>query len=265
MIYVCIPSHNEADTIGLVLWKIRKTFEALGREYHLIVGNDGSTDHTAEVLETYGQVVPLTVVTERKRRGYAATVEALLRQALDLSDRPKRDAAILMHGDFAHGPDALGDFVRKLDSGADLVVGEPAIDPAWERGYRWARRWSAFLLRGVASVAGVGDPTSGFLGFRLAVLRPVFQAPEAVLTAEGWAANAELAGRAAVHARRVETVPYTERHDLRTRATRVDPWPAAQAAWRSRGLVRKAVGVERAAAPRAAKRRENREKGAVAS
>lgn len=253
MIYVCIPSHDEADTIGLVLWKIRKVFEALGREYHLIVANDGSTDHTEEVLDTYAKVMPLTVVGGRTRRGYGPTIEALLRQALEMSDRPKRDGAILMHGDFAHGPEALADFVRKLDSGADLVVGEPTIDPAWERNYRWARRWSAFVLR-TAGVPGVKDPSSGFLGFRLAALRPVFQA-EPTLTADGWAANAELAGRAAVHARRVETVTYTERHDLKSRGSRVVPWPAARAAWRARGTVRRAVAAEKAA-PKAGKRRE---------
>ena len=51
MIYVCIPSHDEAETVGLVLWKIRKVFESLGREYHVMVGNDGSTDHTGEAVE----------------------------------------------------------------------------------------------------------------------------------------------------------------------------------------------------------------------
>ena len=28
MIYVCIPSHNEAQTVGLLLWKIRQVFTA---------------------------------------------------------------------------------------------------------------------------------------------------------------------------------------------------------------------------------------------
>ena len=154
MIYVCIPSRDEAETIGLVLWKIRKAFEALGREYHVLVGNDGSRDHTAEVLDTYAQVLPLTIRADRTSQGYSATVEALLRQALDLSDRHKRDGAILMHGDFAHGPELLGDFARKLDSGADLVVGEGTIDPHWERPYRWTRRWSKYLLGRSAGVEG---------------------------------------------------------------------------------------------------------------
>jgi glycosyltransferase involved in cell wall biosynthesis len=255
MIYVCIPSHDEAETIGLVLWRVRKAFEELGREYHVLVGNDGSTDRTPEVLDTYAEVLPLTIRSERTRKGYASTAESLLRQALELSDRPKRDGAILMHGDLAHGPQYIGDFVRRLDSGADLVVGEGSVDPAWERGYRWTRRWSAYLLGRSAGVAGVRDPSSGFIAFRLATLRAVFHRPQAVLLSDGWAANAELAGRAAVHARRVETVSFTERHDLKSRATRVQPWPMARSLWTASGVVRRAIALEQPPL-RGSKRRE---------
>ncbi len=256
MIYVCIPSHDEAETVGLVLWKIRKVFESLGREYHVVVGDDGSTDHTGEVLETYAQVLPLTYRSDRTRRGYAATTEYLLRQAVASSNRPKRDAAILMHGDFSHGPELLQDFIRRFDSGADMIVGEGAIDPAWDRGYRWTRLWSGYLLGKSAGVPGVKDPTSGFLGFRLATLRAVFQSPEPVLVSEGWAVNAELVGRAAVHARRIETVSFTERHDLKTRPRRIAPWSMARSLWSSSGVVRRVVQAERGAAAHASRRRE---------
>lgn len=263
MIYVCIPSRDEAETIGLLLWRMRKAFEGLTREYQVLVGNDGSLDHTSEVLDLYAKVSPLTIQTGREPRGYAATVESLLRQALELSDRPKRDGVIVMHGDFAHGPEFLGDFVRKLDSGADIIVGEGAIDPTWSRGYRWTRRWSAYLFRRSVAIAGVNDPTSGFLGFRLATLKPVFEGPDRVLESDGWAANAELVGRAAVYARRVETVSFTERHDFKTRPSRVSPWPTAKALWRSSSVVRRAVQNERtaggtAATPGAGVRRRGR-------
>ena len=258
MIYVCIPSRDEGETIGLVLWKVRKAFEALGREYHVLVGNDGSSDHTGEVLDTYAQVLPLTIWADRTSQGYAATVEALLRQALELSDRHKRDGAILMHADFAHGPEFLGDFARKLDSGADLVVGEGTIDPQWDRWYRWTRRWSAYLLSRSAGVDGVLDPTSGYIGFRLAALKSVFNRPDRVLVSEGWAANAELVGRAAVHARRIDTVSFAERHDLKSRETRIEPWPTARELWASSHVVRKAVAAERAA-PRSKRREKGNE------
>ena len=75
MIYFCIPAHDEAATIGLVLWKIRRVLEESAREYQLLVGDDGSSDATAEVLEPYAKVLPLTVFRSPTRQGYAATVE----------------------------------------------------------------------------------------------------------------------------------------------------------------------------------------------
>jgi glycosyltransferase involved in cell wall biosynthesis len=90
MIYVCIPSHDEGPTIGLVLWKIRKVFEAFPREYQILVVDDGSTDETAEILQPYTNVLSLTVLRHPTRLGYARSVEELLGAALDRTDRPKR-------------------------------------------------------------------------------------------------------------------------------------------------------------------------------
>ena len=93
MIYVCIPAHNEARTAGLVLWKVRQVFTAFPREYQLLVLDDASTDDTGEVLAAYAKVLPMTIVTHRDRRGYASSLEELLRLALQRTDRPKRDCA----------------------------------------------------------------------------------------------------------------------------------------------------------------------------
>src|SRR2546430_9358608 len=94
MIYVCVPVHNEARTAGLVLWKVRQGFTAFPREYELLVLDDASTDDTREVFASYAKVLPMTIVTHRERRGYARSLEELLRLALQRTDRPKRDCAI---------------------------------------------------------------------------------------------------------------------------------------------------------------------------
>jgi glycosyltransferase involved in cell wall biosynthesis len=235
MIYVCIPSHNEAQTVGLLLWKIRQVFTTFPREYQLIVADDGSTDATAEVLAPYARVLPLTVVTHPSREGYAATVEELLRVAVDRTDRPKRDCAIIMHADFAHDAGALPDLVRRIESGADLVVAEGSLAGEPSRARRLLRRWAPLLLRGRVRVPGVYDLVSGFAAFRLVTLRHALRSePGRLLRTDGWSANAELLARTARHARRVESVTVTERHDLRHRHSRVDPWLAALDLWRSR-------------------------------
>ena len=234
MIYVCLPSYDEGPTVGLVLWKIRQVFQEFPREYQLLVVDDGSTDGTGEILEPYAKVLPLTVVRHARRQGYARTVVELLELALSRSDRPKRDVAILMHSDFSHGPDYLPDFVRRLESGADLVVGEAKLQGEPSRPKRMVRRWAPLLLGRAVRVPGVSDTVSGFVAFRLMTLRNVLQESASHrLAADGWAANAELIGRAARNARRVETIRFVERHDLRSRTSRIGAWQAVRQLWQA--------------------------------
>lgn len=239
MIYVCVPSYNEAPTIGLLLWKTRQVFAGFPREYQLLVLDDGSDDATAEVLERYTRVLPLTVTRHQERQGYAASVEELLRQAVERTDRPKRDCAILMHADFVHGPSFIPDLVRRIESGADIVVAQGKLQGEPSSARRLARRLAPMLLRGAVSVPGVSDLVSGFSIFRLVTLRNAFRGNAVpLLTTQGWAANAELYSRAARHARRVETIAAVERRDLMQRPSRVSSWQAAMSVLRSRGSLR---------------------------
>ena len=236
MIYVCVPAHNEASTVGLVLWKVRQVFTAFEREYQILACDDASTDGTADVLASYARVLPLTVIKHRARQGYARSLEELLRLALQRTDRPKRDCAITLHADFVHGPETMEEMVKRLESGADLVVAEHSrIQGASTWQERWVRHWAPRLLPvGI----GVKDSISGFLALRLVVLRQATRGSETpLLRTEGWSANAELLARLGVNARRVEVVASAARYDLKQRASRSNPWQQLLAAWRSRALV----------------------------
>jgi hypothetical protein len=238
MIYVCVPVHNEARTAGLVLWKVRQVFTAFPREYQLLVLDDASTDDTREVLASYAKVLPMTIVTHRERRGYARSLEELLRLALQRTDRPKRDCAITLHADFVHSPESMEDMVKHLESGADLVVAELVEQRGRiSRALALARRWTPRLLR----VAGLRDTVSGFLALRLIVLRQALRrdTPQFLQT-EGWCASAELVARLAPHARRLDTVPAAARYDLVQRPSRVKPWRQLLEAWRARSVIRAA-------------------------
>ena len=244
MLYIAIPAYNEAPTIGVLLWRIRKVFQEFPREYEIVVYNDGSTDATAETLVPYGEVLPLTVLGGAEHRGYAAAVDALCRHVVKRSRYARRDAMVLMQGDFTDQPEHIPELVRRFEGGADLVVAErPATDPPPPRPLREVegeegepvpavpvpvrrlRVVAPWILRPFVRVPGVADPFGAFRLYRLSVLRELVKtlgdAP--VVTGEGWGANVDLLARTAPLARRVETVTLAPRYDVRPRESRVRP------------------------------------------
>ena len=227
MLYICIPAYNEAPTVGLLVWRIRKVFEEFTREYEVLVLDDASTDATQERLEPYSQVLPLTVIRNAARRGYAAALDTLARAAAARTRYPRRDAMIVMQGDFTDQPEHLPELVKRFEGGADVVVAErPGASASVPAPVRRLRRVAPWLIRPFVKVSGVSDPLSSFRLYRIAVVRDALgeAGDGALLRSDGWAANAEMLMKIVRFARRLETVRLDARYDLRPRPSRVRPW-----------------------------------------
>ena len=209
MIYICVATHNDARSIGLLLWKVRKVFRELPREYHVLAADYGSTDETPEVLENYQGAVPMSI-EQLGTTGYAQTLEGLIRVALERSDRPKRDLAITLPADYRASPAIIPTLVRSFESGADVIVGETQ-DGERTLGRRLVRRWAGWLLKPGVHLPGVRDLTSGVNGYRLVTLRNSLRDVDGpLLRTDGICADAELLARAAGQARQVAAVHATE-------------------------------------------------------
>ncbi len=249
MLYFCIPAYNEAPTVGLLLWRLRKVFQEQPREYEVLVYDDGSTDATAETLAPYHKVMPLTVLGGT-RVGYAAAVDALCREASRRTRYPRRDAVVLLQADFTDQPESVPELVRRFDGGADVVVGErPADAVVAPQPVRALRRLAPWVVRPFVTVPGVRDPFATLRLFRVSVIRDMIKergdAP--LLEGDGWSANVDLLLRAAPHARRVETVELAPRYDVRERPSRIRPWADAMHLFRfARGARGRSVRAVRA-------------------
>ncbi len=234
MLYICIPAYNEAPTVGLLLWRIRKTFQGFSREYEIVVCDDGSTDATAETLAPYTEVLPLTVIRREQRGGYASAIDALCRSASGTTRHPRRDAIVLMQADFTDQPEHIPELVKRFEGGADIVVGERAGIPAAPVPVRRLRRVAPWVLRPFVSVPGVADPFGSFRLLRVSVVRDLVKSAgdAPIVSGDGWAANVDLLLRAAPLARRIETVSLEPRYDVRPRETRIRPLADAMSLYR---------------------------------
>jgi glycosyltransferase involved in cell wall biosynthesis len=246
VLYICIPAYNEAQTIGVLLWRIRKVFQEYSREYEILVYDDGSTDATAETLQPYAEVLPLTVIGGSPRVGYDRALDALCRAVATRTRYPRRDAMITMQADFTDQPEQLPELVKRFEGGADVVVAErtntPATPPPVRR-LRWIASWA---MRAAGGIAGIADPFGSYRLYRISLIRDLLKASgsEPIVQGQGWAANLALLRRLAPLARRVETVPLDARYDVRGRESRIRPWADGFALFRAA-----TSGSRRSAAP----------------
>lgn len=223
MIYVGLPVHDERHTVGVLMWRIRKEMVREDQDFRMVVVDDASEDGTAEVLEPYRRVLPLTVLTHDRRRGYAASLERIVRHVLDESGYHKRDALLTMEADFTHDPAALPEMLRRFQSGADLVHGVPRRRGPTPRAVRWGRKLVSYLTGGLPLPEEVEAPFSGYRLHRLFVFRRILEAlgeGEPMLRYDGWAANAELLIKAVPHARQIEQVSFDLAYSRRYRESR---------------------------------------------
>jgi len=228
VIYVCIPTHNEASTIGVLLWKTRKVLGEFARDYRVVVHDDASDDDTAEVLQRYRRSLPLTILRSDERIGYGRSVERLLRHVRIQASYPKRDCAVVMQGDFTESPDDIVSLVKILEGGVDIVAGAVSTEEGEPGRGRRLTRWAATtFLRGAIGGAPVSDPLVGLRAYRIIVLKKALRdrsESDPLIHSDGWAANVELLGHLVPHARRIAEVPLRLRYDLQTRPSRFRPW-----------------------------------------
>lgn len=114
---IVVPLYNEEESVDALHREVTVAAERLGREYELILVDDGSRDGTVDKLRAICERDPRAkVVCFRRNYGQTAALQAGFDQA-------RGQVIITLDGDLQNDPGDFGLLLRYIDEGYDVVSG----------------------------------------------------------------------------------------------------------------------------------------------
>ena len=170
---IVLPTYNERENLPLALRRIREIADGHDLSLHTLVVDDGSPDGTGELADRLAQEMPDIEVLHRQRKeGLGRAYMAGFKHAL----AGGAENVFEMDADLSHDAAYLPDFLRRIEQGADLVLGSRYVAGGGVQNWGLTRR---FISRGgclyARTILGmpVNDVTGGFKCFRRQVLEAI--------------------------------------------------------------------------------------------
>jgi len=117
MISIIIPLFNEEANVPILAGKLSAALRTLGRDYEVILINDGSTDATGDQIKKACAADPcLKSINLRRNYGQTTAIVAGFHHA-------QGQIIVTMDGDLQNDPGDIPLLLAKLDEGFDVVSG----------------------------------------------------------------------------------------------------------------------------------------------
>jgi len=175
MLWIMLPAYNEQTDLPSLLGKLETSLK--GKEYHLVVINDGSTDDTADILAGCKDKLNIHVVEHPINRGLGETERDGFEYVAWNADRD--DLLVRIEGDDTHEPKYMFDLIDKLNEGYDVVNtsrfqpggGQLGVSPY----HAFISRSANIFMQVLLGIRGVSDYSCGYRAYRVAVLQDALE------------------------------------------------------------------------------------------
>jgi len=234
---IIIPAYNEELRITPTLERLHAFLAAQSRSYELLVVDDGSTDGTAQLIETLAERIPhLQVIRSTPNRGKGAVVRLGMLAA-------RGDVRVMCDADGSMPPDELPKLLARLATGEyEIAIGSRyapgaaanTSQPKWR--VWWSRLCNKVIQRSL--VPGVTDTQCGFKAFTAPAARDLFGRARI----NGWAFDLEVLALARRRGWAIAEVGVSWTDDRRSRVNPLkDMWKVVREALTIRKNLRTGV------------------------
>jgi glycosyltransferase involved in cell wall biosynthesis len=208
---IVIPAFNESARIEQTLVRVMECVEARNWDAEVLVVDDGSSDGTAEIVESWMRHFSrLHLVRNPGNRGKGYSVRNGLLQAAG-------DVVMFTDADLSAPMEEAEYLMAAIESGADVAIGSRWMDRARQTAHQpmYRRFFGRCFNRLTRTVMGLPfkDTQCGFKAFR----RPAAQIVFRLQRIERWGFDPEILFIARKLHYRIREVPVTWGHDERSR------------------------------------------------
>jgi glycosyltransferase involved in cell wall biosynthesis len=209
-ITIILPCLNEAETLPRCIQKSQKSISKSGFSGEVLVSDNGSTDGSQQIAISMG-----ARLVEVEEKGYGAALLGAIGEA-------NSDYIVMGDADDSYALDDIEEFIKKLDDGYDLVMGNRFLGGIEPGAMPWLHKH-------------VGNPLLSWLG-RLLFKVPIrdfhcglraFRADSILslnLKAIGMEFASEMVVKASLNGLKIAEVPTTLKPDGRSRAPHLRTW-----------------------------------------
>lgn len=163
---IILPTYNEKGNIGILIDKIERIIDNLKYyRFSLLVVDDSSPDGTAaEVRKWQKKFSNLHLLLNKEKIGLG---RALI-SGMDYSvNKLGADILLQMDADLSHDPKKIPEFLKKIEEGAEFVVGsryikDGAIPKKWGIHRKIFSKIGNLMVRTILGIFWVHEWTSGF-------------------------------------------------------------------------------------------------------
>lgn len=144
---IVVPCFNEQDNLAALYERIvAAAFKVVGSSFQLILVNDGSRDQTwSRLLQLAAADSRVVAVNLSRNHGHQLSLSAGL--SLCSGER-----VLVLDADLQDPPELLGEMMRLMDEGADVVYGQRSERIGESRFKRWSARQFYRLINTLADV-----------------------------------------------------------------------------------------------------------------
>jgi dolichol-phosphate mannosyltransferase len=192
---IALPVYNEEKSLPLLLARIRESMRDAATPYRVVAVDDGSTDRSLAIVQSFTGCMPLCVLRHATNQGLGCAIrDALLWAAQNCSDN---DFVVTLDADNSQPPECIPQMLERLKAGVDVVIASRYAPGARTLNVRCHRRIvsrlgnQAYRIR--FPVRGVRDYTCGFRAYRAGILRTGFRVyGENLVRSRGFECMAEI-------------------------------------------------------------------------